>query len=274
MKHIITLCLSVILLSSCAAQKTPKVKGNREVTDIYKSLEDFNGLDIRGDVEVTIKRGETNEYHLKIDGNLVEVLDISIIEGILKVVPSQIIQSSKKMELDITYKNLDEITLRDNVKLKSLNKVDVSNLVFKALDNVDYDLDMSITEGVFILNNNSKGDLKLKGGTQKMIFNENAYLKGDLNVQELELEINKRSDVSLKGDVSKMKLTATGTSDVRAEDLESEYANIIASGKADLYVYASKELQLYAQGKSFIYVYGNPDIKVEGLNDKSQIIKK
>lgn len=274
MKQIITLCLSVILLTSCAAQKTPKIKGNREVTDIYKTLENFNGIDISGDVEVTLKRGEANGYHLKIDENLVGVLDINIVDGILKIAPSQIIQSSKKMELDITYTSLDQITLHDNVQLESLNKIDLDALVFTAFDSADYDLDLDITDGVFILNNNSKGDLKLKGGTQKMIFNENAYLKGDLYVDALEIEINKRADVRLSGDVADMKLTATGTSDVRAEDLKSEFANIIASGKADLYVYASKELQLYAQGKSFIYVYGNPNIKVEGLNDKSQIIKK
>jgi inner membrane protein involved in colicin E2 resistance len=244
------------------------------VIDVYKTLEAFSGIDIHGDFKVTLKRGENNEYHLKTDNNLVAVIGIEVVDGVLQVKTSQDIQSSKRLELDITYVSLDAITLRDKVKLKSMNKIDLTDLIFTAFDNVHYDLDLNVINGVYVLNNNSKGELKLKGGVQKMIFNENSFLKGDFNFQELELEINDRADVSLKGDVTNLILTATGSSDVRAEDLESETANIIASGKADLYVYASKNLQLYGQGKSFIYVYGNPEIKVEGLNDKSQIIKK
>lgn len=274
MKQLITLCLSILIFTSCSAQKLTKIKGNREITDIYNTLEEFDGIEIDGDFKVTLKRGESNGYHLKTDENLVAVISIEVVKGILQIKPTHNITSSKKLEIDITYTTLDEIVLRGNVEMKSMNKIDLNELKFSAFDNADYDLDMNVMDGVYILNNNSKGDLKLKGGKQKMIFNENAYVKGNFNIQELELEINKRADVSLKGDVGKLKLTATGTSDVRADDLESEFANVIASGKADIYMYASQELKLYAQGKSNIYVYGNPDIQVEGLNDKSQIIKK
>ncbi|NNM23930.1 MAG: hypothetical protein HKO54_10280, partial [Flavobacteriaceae bacterium] len=52
------------------------------------------------------------------------------------------------------------------------------------------------------------------------------------------------------------------------------FADLISSNSSDIYVRASKELKLYAQGKSYVYVYGNPEIVVDGLNDKSQIIKK
>ncbi len=274
MKQLITICLTVVLLVSCSAQKLTKIKGNREVTDVYNSLEGFDGIDVYGDFKVTLKRGDKNSYHLKADENLVPVIAIEVVKGILQIKPTHNIQSSKKLEVDITYTTLNEISIRDNVTLMSMNKIDLADLKFSAFDNSNYKLDMNVADGIFLLNNNSKGDLKMKGGSQKMIFNDNAYVKGDFNLLNLEVEINSRADVSLKGNVDAMKLTATGTSDVKAKDFESEFADIIASGKADIYVHASKELKLYAQGKSFIYVYGNPEIKVEGLNDKSQIIKK
>ena len=44
--------------------------------------------------------------------------------------------------------------------------------------------------------------------------------------------------------------------------------------RADVYVYAGKDLELFAEGKSNIYVYGDPKIEVKGLTDKSKIIKK
>lgn len=274
MKIQILAILTLLFTAGCGAQKLPKIKGNKEVKDIYETVDDFTAIEIWGDFEVTIKRGEINQYHLKIDENLISVVDISVFDKVLKVKPTHNIQNSKKLELNITYTSLDAITLHDNVTLETLNKVAVDELTFTALDDAEFELDILVQDAVFLLNGDSKGDVQLKGGKAKMAFNENSYLKGDLNLETLEVEINKRADVSLEGDVASLKLTATGTSDVKAKDLESETANLIASGKADIYVYASKTLDLYAQGKSNIYVYGNPDITVDGLNDKSQIIKK
>jgi hypothetical protein len=107
-----------------------------------------------------------------------------------------------------------------------------------------------------------------------MVLNENAYLKSEMQLEDVDIEINKRADINLSGDVNNLKLTATGSTDIKAKKLKSVFADLIASNNSDIYVYASKELKLYAQGKSFVYVYGNPEIKVDGLNDKSQIIKK
>ncbi|GEQ86076.1 hypothetical protein ULMS_15840 [Patiriisocius marinistellae] len=274
MKKTITYLFIILGLMSCNAQKLPKIKGDKNVRDVYKTLEEFNAIEIEGNFDVTFTKGDTNEYHLRADENLVSVIDFQVFDGVLKIKPLYNITASKKLEIDITYNNVNAITLRGDIDLESKNKLDFDILTFTAFDDVDFDLDMNVNDATFILNNNTKGDVQLKGLKSRMIFNNNAYLKGDITLEELDVEINERSDVSLDGDVINLKLKATGNTDVKSKDLKAEFANLIASGKADIYVFASKELQLYAQGKSYIYVYGNPDIKVEGLNDKSQIIKK
>ena len=107
-----------------------------------------------------------------------------------------------------------------------------------------------------------------------MILNDNAFLKGDFVTDDLDLTVNKRADLDIKGDATNLKLTATGSSDIKAKKLRATYADLNASNSADIYVNATKELKVYTKGKSYVYVYGNPEIKIDGLNDKSKIIKK
>ena len=155
-----------------------------------------------------------------------------------------------------------------------MNKLLFNSLDFIALDNASYDLDLEVDDATFILSENTKGALLMRGRKANMVLNDNAFLDAELTLTKLDVEINKRADVNLSGDVESMQLTATGSTDVKARKLKTQYANLIASNKSDIYIYASKELKLYAQGKSFVYVYGNPEITVDGLNDKSQIIKR
>ena len=124
------------------------------------------------------------------------------------------------------------------------------------------------------MSGNANGKLKLKSKSATMILDDNAYLKGSISAPTFNLTLNERSDMNIEGDSDNLNLIATGSSDIKAKNLKATNAVINASNASDIYVYASNNLSIYAKGKSVIYVYGNPEIKVDGLNDKSQIIKK
>jgi hypothetical protein len=256
------------------AQKKPKIQGNKNVVDVYNTLEDFNAIEISDDLKVSITQTESNGYHLRTDENLAAVIKFDVVGDVLKIYSINRITSSKTIEIDITVTNIDEITLHGRSELKSMNRLSFEMLDFTALDDSVFDLDLDCKESYFILNGHTQGNLLLRGDKSKMILNENAYLDAEMTLLSLDVEVNKRSDIELNGEVEKLKITATGSTDIKAKRLRSAFADLVASNTSDIYVYASKELKLYAQGKSYIYVYGNPEISVDGLNDKSQIIKK
>ena len=195
--------------------------------------------------------------------------------------------SGNKIVVDVfkTLEGFNKLQIEDNLKVNIAQTLDNGyhlktdeNLVevvrFEVIDDAKFDLDITTETAMLFLNNGTKGDLLLKGNKVKMILNENAYLKGDLVSDELEITVNKRADLDLSGDVTHLQLTATGSSDIKAKKLRTTYANLNGSNSADIYINTTKELELYMQGKSDVYVYGNPEIKVTGMNDKSKIIKK
>jgi len=268
--------LAVILLATTMifAQKKAKISGNKTVVDVFKTLNAFNTLQIEDNLRVNIAQTLDNGYHLQTDENLVEVVRFEVIDSVLRIYSLMNITGSKKLEINLTFKNLKAITLLHDSELTATSKLTLPELQFTASDDAKYDLDITTETASLFLNNGTKGDLLLKGNKLKMILNENAFLKGNIVLDELEITVNKRADLDLSGDVTRLQLTATGSSDIKAKKLRTTYANLNGSNSADIYINTSKELDLYMQGKSDVYVYGNPEIKVSGMNDKSKIIKK
>ena len=274
MKNLVLVCIALFLSVTLSAQKKEKIKGNKIVTDVYKTLEDFHAIEIADNLKVNITQSQENGYHLKADENLVPLVKLDILNGVLKIYTTMNITSSKELEIDLTFTEIDRIALNGDAELVSKNRLDFQDLSFFASDDTSYKLDIKAKNGTFNLGEGSKGDIMLKGDKTVMILNDNAYLKGDIVSDDLDLTVNKRADMDLKGDVENLKLTATGSTDIKAKKLKATYADLNASNSADIYVNATKELKIYTKGKSYVYVYGNPELKVDGLNDKSKIIKK
>lgn len=271
-----TIIVTIIVLCSLTttAQKKQKIKGNKEVVEVFKSLDAFTQLEIADELEISLMQTTTEGYRLKTDSNLVDVIKFEVIDGKLKIYTTNKIVSSKKLEIYLTCTSLDKIILGKNSKLLGQNNLRLATLEMNCLSGTDFDLDIQSTELILRMNGNANGRLKLKSTNATMTLNDNAYLKGSISTENYNLTLNKRADMKIEGSSENLNLIATGSSDVKAKKLKTTNAIINASNTSDIYVYASKDLSIYAKGKSFIYVYGNPEIKVEGLNDKSQIIKK
>lgn len=272
-KTVITLILLFAATFSWSQKKT-KISGNKVVVDVYKTLDAFNKLQVEDNLKVTLSQTLDNGYHLKTDENLVDVIRFEVIDSVLRVYSLMNITGSKKLEIDLTFINLEAISLINDAELNSSGKINTEDLQFTINDNAKYDLDITTATATINLNKNTKGKFLLKGNKIKMTLNENAFLKGDIVSDTLDLTVNKRADIDISGDVTNLQLTATGSSDIKAKKLKTTYANLKGSNSADIYINTTKELELYMQGKSDVYVYGNPEIKVSGMNDKSKIIKK
>jgi Putative auto-transporter adhesin, head GIN domain len=265
------LCLTILPV---AAQKKAKIKGSKVVVDVFENLDAFNEIEINDGLEVSLMQTNANGYSLKIDSNLVDVVKFKVMDSVLKIYQTHRITSSKKLELAVTFQNLNKMTLRNGAKIEGQNKFILDSLAMTVSDNSNFELDLETQVTNIIINGSSKGKIQLKSNEAKITLNDNAFLRGSLSIEDLNLTLNERSDINVEGDVINMNLITTGSTDIKAKNLKTTNASLQASNSSDIYLYVSKELGIYAKGKSNIYVYGTPHITVDGLNDKSQIIKK
>lgn len=257
-----------------SGQKKQKIKGNKDVVEFYGNLESFTQLEITDGLEVSIMQTGASGYRLKTDSNLVDVIKFDVIDNVLKIYTSFKVTSSKKLEIYLTCGTLEKVVLGKNARLNGESNFNTNSLELECADGSEFELDLNSQSFNLMMNGNASGKLKLNTDQARMILNDNAYLKGSVSAEKFDLTLNKRADMNIEGSSDELILVATGSADVKAKKLKSTTATINASNSSDIYVYASKNLSVYAKGKSNIYVYGNPDINVEGLNDKSKIIKK
>lgn len=270
----ITLTFLVLFSLTITAQKKEKIKGNKEVLEVYKNLESYSQLEITDGLKVFLMQTSAEGYRLKTDSNLVDVVIFEVIEGKLKISANKNITFSKKLEIYLTFSSLNKITLGQNSKVLGQNNLKLENIELLSFDESYFDLDIQSNDLMLQMNGNAKGELKLSNKNATMTLNDNANLKGSISTTNFNLTLNKRADMSIKGRSDNLNLITTGSSDIDAKKLKTTNAIVNASGSSKIRVNASKDLKISAKGKSDIYVYGDPEIKVEGLIDKSQIIKK
>lgn len=256
------------------SQKKDKIKGNRVVAKESDRLGNFHAIEISDNLEVTIFKNNKNSYELQADENLVKVLRFKIIDDVLQIYSTHKITSSKKLEIELNYENIDAITLKNDAKLASKNKIEMPVFSIESYDSSSFDLDIEVDSLHLNLYSKSSGKINLNGKTAAIDLEDKTELKGNMVLDSLIMSMHEKSWAKISGDIIDLKLDASGSSTLKAEDLKVSTANLNTSETTDISLYISKELRLYASDKSSINLYGNPEIQVDALNDKSKIVKK
>lgn len=256
------------------SQKKEKIKGSRVIAKESNKLDSFHQIEISDNLHVTISKNNSNSYELQADENLIDVLKFEIDDEILKIYSTKKITSSKKLEIELNYQEIDFIILKGDAKLETKNKIVFPSFSLETYDSSYFDLDMDVDSLNLNLFSNSSGKINLHGKKATIELEDKSQLKGNISVDSLNMSLNEKSLVKVNGDINNLKLDAKGSSTLKANDLKVSTANLNTSNSTDISIFVSKELRLYATEKSSIHLYGNPKLEVDALNDQSKIIKK
>ncbi len=277
MKNLIFL-LIVLLISPVEfhAQKKQKIKGDKQVVSTSGEITgEFNKLEVSDNLLVEIQTSSRNSYVLTTDQNLSEEVQVDVRDGVLKISTRSKIVNSKKLHLFLNLVTIESISLNDQAVVKSGSRLNLDKIDVYLNNSSEIDMNLNIKqEATFFLNNNSKGKLDLRANKIVVNMKDRSDLKADFNSEELRVVLHKNAGVKLDGKAEKVFYELSGSSNLNAKKLKTQTAVLNSKNNSDIYVDASKTIEINAEGKSKIYVYGNPDIQIKGFTDKSRIIKK
>ncbi len=273
-KSLITIILLLLTFTSFA-QKKPKIKGNRIVTEINKEiLETFSTIEISDELEVTLHLDEKNEYRLKTDENLIDIIQFNVKDEILKIYSTNRIVRSKKLEIDLYVNDIKNLILKNNSKVTSDEKLKLKNIHISGYDSSRLDLDITADDMTIVLSDKVKGQIKVKSDSFSIEMNDKADLKGYIATDKIKVSLTKSTKLKLEGDAKNAILNIKGSSELIAKKMKIETIDLNTHNKADVNVYVRKKLELDARDKSIVYIYGNPKLDVKNLTEASKIIKK
>lgn len=262
--------------TSIEAQKKTKIKGDREVISTSGEIkEPFENIEISDNISVEIQNGPKNSYILTADQNLIEEVEIIVKNNTLKIFTKNKITNRKKLDLYLRLENINSLILNDDAILKNTGKFQANEIRISLHNSSKVDLDLEIEQNAdFSFFNNSGGKLDLKADNILINMKDRTDLKGDLDCKELKVTLEKYAGLKINGEANNSIYTLEGSSNLDAKKLKTKNAVLNSKNSSDIYVHATKSIEINAEGKSKVFLYGKPEVKIIGLTDKSRIIKK
>lgn len=275
MKKILITVLLASVTMSCAAQKKPKIKGDRNVTEVEKVIVNpFNTVEIDDGLSVEIKQDATPSYRLKADLNLTEVIEFRVIDSVLKIYTSNRIMSSKKLQIELNAPDVQYLILKNDAEVSTKGKIEGERFHLTANENSKFDLDIEADIVKVALMQNAGGKMNIDAQQTNIEMLDRTDLKAYVVAQKFTARLDQSAQLIVAGDAKNATYELKDKSQLKAEKMKVTSATLYATNNADVFINATTDFEIYAEGKSEIYLYGNPELVIKGLADSSRIIKK
>ena len=253
-----------------------KLKGNGEVVTVSEEIrKNFDQIEISDNLVVELSQGSKNSYTLSTDENLVDAVEITVEANSLKIRINKKITGSKELKIQLEVKKLKHVQLRDDARLQTNQVLKVEDLVIDTNNSAKFDLEIEASGNLrLVMYKNSGGKLKAKSKRAEIEMQDRTDLKAEAETNELKVSMENSAELQLDGKADHAEYRLESSSALKARKMKTRTAEIFSRNRSDIYVHASRKLEVTAEGKSKVYVYGHPDIELKGLTDSSRIIKK
>lgn len=208
---------------------------------ISHDLSGFTSLSASAGIDVYLTQGNAESVEIEADEAILEDLIVEVDGNNTLVIKIDRdfwdwVSNTGSIKAYVTFKNLEEIDVSGGSDLRGEGSME-----FEALK------------------------LNVSGGADM-----NLALKAD----ELEVNSSGGSDVILAGYARYFQGNSSGGSDIKAQELETEIAEVSASGGSDAHISVSKELKANASGGSDVFYYGDPEKVDSDASGGSDVSKR
>ena len=216
--------LSIMLLFATLAvqsQRKPKIKGNRTVIEVKEVLPPFTKIELRDDLDVSLRRSTEEAYSVQADDNLIDVLKFRVEDSTLMISSFYQITSKKKLEIEIAYTQLTSITLSDG-RLKTLDKVSSEELTVTTLGSAKIELGADTGLVTINMQDNSAGTFNLTTDSLSVNLMNKAEASIYSNSFNNLLTMKDNAGLEIEGTADNFEIALNDDADLRAEILRSE----------------------------------------------------
>lgn len=273
-KH--TSILLLLLVSTFAlAQKNEKIKGSKTVTIEQKEIGNFDSLEVGGNLEVYLDRGEKSEMKIEADDNLHNIITIDLSENTLRINTSKSAVNYKKLIVRVTYtKDLKMVTSRNDAIVNAIQEIQLDDITFKTFDNSKLNLNVNSRNFILQSDDKSKTELNLKSENATIELSKNATLKALIASIDLKCDLYQKSKANLEGDVTNAIIRLDNNADFTGNNLVIKNAELIAESYSNCSINSNSNISIDASGNSEIQIYGDQKIEMKRFIDSATLIKK
>lgn len=272
MKKIVILLL-VLFPIVTTAQRKPKMKGSRIVTQVSEELPPFNAIILNDDLEINLKKALGPGYHLIADDNLVDILKFEVNDGTLVISSYYNITAKKELEITVNYTQLNAIAIK-NGTIVCKDVIQSEELFVDGFNNTKLDIKANADVMDINLEDTSKGDFHVEVDSLNVNLNKRtqAYIYAQINSGVVDMEGN--SSLAVEGTSDRLRVNLLDNANYRGEAMQINSAQLEITGTANARIYSFGNISIKSSENAGIYLYGTPKITVEEFLGTSKLIKK
>ena len=272
MKNIL-LVLAAMACIQVSAQRKPKIKGNKIVTDVQGSLEPFHAIELNDDLEIKLRKSSEEGYDITADDNLIDVLKFEVEDEVLVISSFYNITGKKKLEITVDYVQLDALTLNDG-EMQMNDAIVTDVLTVKTFESAKLQLNAEASQIDISMVGNSSGDFVLTADEVNMELKDRIDVRIYTDSGTNNLKMAKNASVKMEGTVEDFKVDLIGNSSLKGERLEAKNAFLNLSESPSAEVNVRDSLALTSSGASQTALYGTAKINIIEFLDTSELKKK
>ncbi len=236
-KYLIWTSVLAIFLLSCHG-RFRRVEGNGVLAKETRHLNNFERVEARGSMDVTVQQGDRFEVSIEAEENILPLIKtrISGNELIIEMEHNISISSHEKMTVHVTAPKYKELTVAGSGNINTEDK-------------------LSNTEKVSFTTAGS-GDIK-----------------AEVDAPEVDCKIAGSGNITVSGSTRDQDISIAGNGDINNLDLKTENTKIKIAGSGNARVHASVKLDVEIMGSGDIFYRGTPTItqKVMGSGDVKKV---
>lgn len=245
----VTCMLAVLVFLFVAGIQAQTVTPSKKyITKELNNVSNFSSIEVLGSPDVEYRQSSGSQTKVSIYGsdNLVDLLDVSTVNGVLKVNIKKgvkILSGERRLKVIASSPSLNQ------VEIKGTADVFLKGTIKGA------DLNLNIT---------GSGDIEAEN---LQYTNLSSFVKGsgDIDLKNVKATtvrtiVSGSGDVDIKGSTQWATLTVNGSGDISAEKLTATEVVATVAGSGDITCYASKKLDAKVSGSGDIEYKGSPSI--------------
>ncbi|MDX1629213.1 MAG: head GIN domain-containing protein [Fulvivirga sp.] len=232
-KYFLPILLLVFYMSGCDLMVAERGNGNMETREV--AIEDFEELEVKGNFQINLMKGEMPGIKITADENLHEFIEVANEGDRLEVETTATIKSKKGLTLDITYTDLRAIDVGGAATIENAGVI-----------RGDY---LSISMA-------GAGSVRL-----------------EVDLKVLNITLSGAGAVELKGKADEQNIQMSGAGGLDAFDLISKKCDVDISGVGSANIYVEEELSAEVSGVGGITYKGSPNIVNQNISGLGSIEK-
>lgn len=235
---------ALLFTADAYAQKPLSVKPSQNYISVAVSeIAPFTVVSVTDDIDVEFRQGPTASASIYGSDNLVELVDVSVDNGVLTVQYAQPVRVRGERRLKVMLSGPE------------LTRVNVQN-------DGEVDIEGALNAGDLELHAMGLGEISadfVQADTVTLHVTGRADIDVDnLNAKTLQAKAEGRGEIDVSGTVTRATLENFGSGDIDAEDLRADMVTAVVNGSGSVSCYAVKGLDAQVNGSGRVKYKGYP----------------